>query len=137
MTDIFISYSRIDIAFTRLLHTALKDNGFESWIDWQDIPPSTKWLQEVFTAIEEANSLIFILSSASARSDVCLKEIQHAIKNNKRIIPIVIGEINADEVHPSLSERHSRTPSLRARCRAPSPLWESWLSRYRGDSRAP
>ena len=44
MTDVFISYSRKDITFVRLLHDALKENGLETWIDWQDIPPSADWL---------------------------------------------------------------------------------------------
>ena len=35
MTDVFISYSRKDIAFARLLHEALIENGLETWIDWQ------------------------------------------------------------------------------------------------------
>ena len=48
MADVFISYSRKDIAFARILHKALKDNAFETWIDWQDIPPSTDWLAEVY-----------------------------------------------------------------------------------------
>ena len=48
MTDVFISYSRKDIAFARLLHEALVENGLETWIDWQDIPPSADWLAEVY-----------------------------------------------------------------------------------------
>ena len=57
---IFISYSRKDIAYAKLLHNALNENGFETWIDWQDIPPSSEWLNEVYTAIEQANTFIFI-----------------------------------------------------------------------------
>ena len=37
MTDVFISYSRKDIAFARLLHEALLEKELEPWIDWQDI----------------------------------------------------------------------------------------------------
>lgn len=103
MSDIFISYSRKDIAYARLLHKALNENDFETWIDWQDIPPSTEWLQEVFTAIEEANTFIFIISASSVLSDVCKKEIEHANKNNKRIIPIVIDDVNPSKVHPALA----------------------------------
>lgn len=33
MADVFISYSRKDIAFARILHNALKENDFETWID--------------------------------------------------------------------------------------------------------
>ena len=35
MTDVFISYSRKDIAFARLLHESLAENDLETWIDWQ------------------------------------------------------------------------------------------------------
>lgn len=103
MTDIFISYSRKDIAFARLLHEALKKNGFDTWIDWQDIPPSTDWLHEVYTAIEEADTFIFILSSSSTISDICKLEIEHARKNNKRLIPIAVKDVDPSSVHPALA----------------------------------
>jgi WD40 repeat protein len=103
MTDIFISYSRKDIAYARLLHKALKESEFETWIDWQDIPPSTEWLAEVYTSIEEASTFIFILSETSTLSEVCTLEIDHARKNNKRIIPIVIDDVQPNKVHPALA----------------------------------
>ena len=71
MSDVFISYSRKDIAFARLLHGALKDNGLETWIDWQDIPPSADWLAEVYEAIEGSDSFIFIISQTSVDSEIC------------------------------------------------------------------
>ena len=46
MTDVFVSYSRKDIAFARILHEALVERGLETWIDWQDIPPTADWLAE-------------------------------------------------------------------------------------------
>ena len=103
MADVFISYSRKDISYARLLHEALKENGFETWIDWQDIPPSTDWLREVYTAIEGADTFIFILSASSSISEVCQLEINHASKNNKRLIPIVINDVNPSIVHPVLA----------------------------------
>ncbi|MBA4419858.1 MAG: hypothetical protein C0391_01795 [Anaerolinea sp.] len=103
MTDVFISYSRKDIAFARLVHEALRENGFDTWIDWQDIPPSTDWMREVYTAIEQTDTFIFILSSASTISDICKLEIEHARKNNKRLIPIVINEVDPSSVHPVLA----------------------------------
>ena len=103
MSDLFISYSRKDIAYARLLHKALKENDLETWIDWQDIPPSSEWLKEVYTAIEEANTFIFILSSSSALSEICILEIDHARKNNKRIVPIVIDDVEPSKVHPALA----------------------------------
>ena len=50
MADIFVSYSRKDIAFARILHQELNARDLETWIDWQDIPPSADWLAEVAPA---------------------------------------------------------------------------------------
>lgn len=102
MNDLFISYSRKDISYARLLHKALEENNFKIWIDWQDIPPGTDWLKEVYTAIEGANIFIFILSASSILSEVCQKEIDHAEANNKRIIPIVIDDVGPSRVHQAL-----------------------------------
>jgi len=103
MSDIFISYSRKDIAFARLLHKALQDSGLETWIDWQDIPPSADWLEEVYDAIEGADSFVFIISPAAVKSEICEKEIAHAAKNNKRLIPVVIDQIDPQVVPTSLA----------------------------------
>jgi WD40 repeat protein len=103
MSDVFISYSRKDIAFARILHQALKENDLETWIDWQDIPPSTDWLAEVYEAIEQSDSFIFIISETSVDSEICGLEIAHAAKNNKRLIPIVINDIDAQIVPKELT----------------------------------
>jgi len=103
MTDVFISYSRKDIAFARLLHQALIENGLETWIDWQDIPPSADWLAEVYQAIEEADAFVFVISETSLTSEICSLEIAHAHQHNKRLIPIVIKDVDAEQVPRELS----------------------------------
>jgi ankyrin repeat protein len=103
MADVFISYSRKDIAFARLLYQALDESALETWVDWQDIPASTEWLAEVFEAIEQADTFIFIISKTSIESEICKLEISHAIKNKKRLIPIVIDEIDPRRVTPELA----------------------------------
>ncbi len=103
MTDVFISYSRKDIAFARLLHQALAENGLETWIDWQDIPPSADWLAEVYEAIEGADAFVFVISETSLGSEICGLEIAHAAKHNKRLIPIVIKDVEAEQVPKELA----------------------------------
>jgi len=78
MTDVFISYSRKDIAFARMLNEALIENDLETWIDWQDIPPSTDWLGEVYEAIKGADAFVFVISETSLNSETCGLEINHA-----------------------------------------------------------
>lgn len=103
MSDVFISYSRRDIAFARLLHQALKEQHLEPWIDWQDIPPSADWLAEVYQAIEQSDTVVFIISPTSIDSEICGKEIAHAVKNNKRLIPLVVADVDPRQVSPSLA----------------------------------
>ncbi|MFO8035929.1 MAG: TIR domain-containing protein [Anaerolineales bacterium] len=103
MADIFLSYSREDIAFARRLHAGLREAGLETWVDWQDIPPSTDWLEEIYEAIEKSDVFIFIISSDSVDSEVCSKEVAHAVRNNKRLIPIVLDDIPAWSVTPELA----------------------------------
>jgi WD40 repeat protein len=103
MADVFISYSRKDIAFARRLHAGLRESELETWIDWQDIPPSSDWMAEVYVAIEQADAFIFIISRDSVASEVCSREITHAAQNNKRLIPIVIEDIAPRQVTPRLA----------------------------------
>lgn len=103
MSDVFISYSRNDIAFAKLLHAVLKDNRLDTWIDWQDIPPSADWLAEIYEAIEGADTFVFIISETSLESEICGYEIAHASKHHKRLIPIVIHDIEAGRVPKELA----------------------------------
>ncbi len=103
MPDAFISYSRKNIAFARLLMDALEKNDIQIWIDWQDIPPSADWLAEVYEAIESSDNFIFIISENSVVSEICDLEIKHAIENNKRLIPIVVNEVEPSKVPAPLS----------------------------------
>lgn len=98
MPDAFISYSRNNIAFARLLMEAFEKNKIQAWIDWQDIPPSADWLAEVYEAIEQSDAFIFIISENSVISEICSLEIKHAVENNKRLIPIVVNEVEPAKV---------------------------------------
>ena len=90
--DVFISYSRKDIAFARLIQDSLKQSQVDTWIDWERIPIGEKWWSEIREAIQNANVFMFIISKNSIGSSVCKDEINQAIRNNKRVIPIIVDE---------------------------------------------
>ena len=90
MTDVFISYSRKDKEFALRLHEALTRGEYKVWIDWKDIHPTTDWWEEIEAGIEAANVFIFIMSSDSLNSKYCNKEIDHAVRHNKKLIPVAI-----------------------------------------------
>lgn len=99
MSDIFISYSRKDQRFVKKLFNALADQKHEAWVDWQGIPPTAEWLTEVYSAIDATNAFIFVLSPDSVSSEICQLEVNHAIQQNKRLIPVLLREINSADLH--------------------------------------
>lgn len=93
MVDVFISYSRRDKTFVQRLHEALVVNGRDVWVDWEDIPLTADWWAEIQEGIEGADAFIFIISPDSVASKVCQQELEHAIKHSKRLIPLVLREV--------------------------------------------
>ncbi len=104
MSDVFISYSRKDIAFARLLQESLKQSQVDTWIDWERIPVGEKWWKEICEAIENANVFMFIISNNSVGSSVCKDEINQALQNNKRIIPIIVDDLRPEVIKEFVPE---------------------------------
>jgi WD40 repeat protein len=106
MTDVFISYAREDRKFVQQLHGALSNAGRESWVDWEGIPASAKWMAEVRAAIDEADCFCFVVSPDSVESPVCREEAAHAAASNKRILPLLHREV-ADGLVPETVAAHN------------------------------
>ncbi|MBI5954301.1 MAG: TIR domain-containing protein [Chloroflexi bacterium] len=104
MTKVFISYSRKDKVFAGRLTEALGKSELETWIDWEDIPPTADWMDQIHKGIEQADAFLFLLSPDSVASKVCEQEVDHAVQNGKRLIPIVARDVNPNDVHPALGK---------------------------------
>ena len=102
MAKVFVSYSRKDIEFAKRLTGELQKSDLDFWIDWEGIPPTVDWWREIEKGIEEADAFLFLISPDSARSKICGQEINTAVKNGKRIIPVVIREIEWQDTPPQL-----------------------------------
>jgi len=92
MPDIFISYSRRDKEFAEKLVKSLEANGRDVWIDFEDIPFAAEWWEEICSGIDASEATVFIISADALESKVCGLEVNYAIKNNKRLIPILYRE---------------------------------------------
>jgi WD40 repeat protein len=103
-TDVFISYSRRDREFVRRLHEALLERGKDPWVDWEDIPATSVWRDRIAAGIDAAPAFIFVLSPDSLGSEECAKELQHALAVNKRIVPIVVRQVEPAEAPTELAE---------------------------------
>src|SRR5258708_4439220 len=104
MAAVFISYSRSDRECAEILNRGLKEANRETWIDLEDILPSAGWLEEVKLAIENADVFIFIISPHSLASEVCKSELNHAVVNKKRIVPVLYREVALSTLPLALRE---------------------------------
>ena len=106
MADVFISYSRVDLAFVRRLHDALDARGKDVWMDERDIAPSADWLAEIYAGIEGADDIVFVVSPESVASGICASEVSHAEKHGKRIVPIVVRELGDQAAPAAIAARN-------------------------------
>ena len=85
---VFISNSREDLDFADQLNAALDAYGFECFIDRQGISGGEDWKRRLGNLIREADTVVFVLSPTSARSDICAWEVEEATRLGKRILPV-------------------------------------------------
>jgi hypothetical protein len=104
MNDVFISYAREDSGFVRTLFNVLSERDRKAWVDWKNIPPSVDWKKEIFAAIESAFVFVFVISPDSIASDVCREELDHALKYNKKLVPLIYRELPRKEIHRELKD---------------------------------
>ena len=104
MSKLIVSYSRKDSTVARKLIDSFKQINFDVWVDWEDIPPAVGWLEQILRGIEESDVFVFLISPDSVASEVCKVEIEHAAKNNKRIIPIVLRDIDPKTAIPTIRD---------------------------------
>lgn len=94
--DAFISYGRVDSKeFATKLQACLEEQGLRVWFDFDNIPLGVDFQNQIDDGIETASHFLFIISPHSVNSPYCRKEIELAIKYNKRIIPLLhVEQIN-------------------------------------------
>lgn len=93
LKKIFFSYSRTDATdFASRLAVDLKKEGFNIWIDQQDIRAGSEWDLEIERALETCDCLLFIESEHSVVSNNVLDEVYYALEQHKKVIPIIFHD---------------------------------------------
>ena len=105
MSDVFISYSRLDREFVGQLREALAAQKQDVWIDWESIPPSQAWWNEIQKGIAGANNFVVVISPNAMASPICQLEIEYARKIGKRIIPVLHLDYDRDEAVREIASR--------------------------------
>ena len=121
MSDVFLSYSRKDTKFVREIFELLSARKREAWIDLHDIEYSAKWWEEICAGIDGADNFVLFVSPNSLESLFCHREIQHALKHNKRIIPCLFKQIDQQ----AMFQAWQNNPDL---CKYEQLAHENWES---------
>ena len=103
---VFISYSRDDLYSADQLDDALNACGFECVIDRHGISGGEDWKRRLGNLISEADTVLFVLSPTSARSEICDWEVEEATRLGKRILPIICRSLEGASSPSRLRERN-------------------------------
>jgi hypothetical protein len=100
---IFISHATKDDPFVKELRTALAGLGLSVWVDSRNLRGGAKLAPEIAQAIEQARQFIVVISPNTVNSTWVRKEIQLALRIEKRrkaegyrVIPILLAGIEPD-----------------------------------------
>lgn len=87
---LFFSYSRQDgSAFALRLAVDFKKQGYDVWIDQEDIRAGMEWDTEIEKALESCDCLLFLETPKSVVSVTCLDEVHYALEHDKKVIPLI------------------------------------------------
>jgi hypothetical protein len=105
MTDLFISYARVDRGRIEVLAALLEQQGYSVWWDRQ-IVAGTAFDKEIERALADARCVIVAWSEHSVGSDWVRAEAAFALETNK-LVPIAL-----DRSHPPIRFIHTHTLDL-------------------------
>lgn len=93
---IFLSYGHDEYEkLAQRLKRDLKSEGFEIWIDKEEIKGSADWEIAIEKGISSSDWLVLMMTEHSVRrpDGVCLDEVSYARLLGKQIVPIMIQEV--------------------------------------------
>lgn len=100
---VFISYAREDAAFVRRLEEALQLKGIQVSGDWL-LVRGENYQNQLRDLQLGADAVVFVLSPDSIASSPCHSELEAAVQQNKRILPVVYTDPgSAENLPPSLA----------------------------------
>jgi formylglycine-generating enzyme required for sulfatase activity len=103
---VFISYSRRDSGdFAKELVGGLDLVGFAPLLDQHDIAAGEDWEARLGGLIRQADTVVFVISPEAVKSERCAWEVNTALAETKRVLPIVAKAVPDSEIPEHLRRR--------------------------------
>jgi hypothetical protein len=93
---IFISHSHIDNAWCETLTLALRDQGYDTWIDLREPRGEMQWLDEIQNELQSRDIIVVILTPDAWKSDWVHQEMNLAMTKKKILIPVHLKQTKVD-----------------------------------------
>jgi hypothetical protein len=104
---VFISYSRRDSSdFADELLVGLELAGFAPFLDRHDIVAGEDWEARLAGLIQQADTVVFVISPEAVRSERCKWEVDKTVSLSKRLLPVVFKPVPDTEIPKQLGSRH-------------------------------
>lgn len=105
LSDVFVSYRRVNVGFAKKLVASLNEAGKEVWVDWEDIPPGSEaFTEDIKRGLEGADAFICVLTPEYLESTYCVDmELGYALELKKKIIPIVLQKFDETRTPANIS----------------------------------
>lgn len=95
--DAYISYGKQESQeFSHRILNRLNENNLNVYMDREDIPLMIENEEFVYSTILASDNFIYVISPNSVRSELCKKELDFALRYNKRVIPVVHHDLGSD-----------------------------------------
>jgi hypothetical protein len=103
---VFISYSRRDSSeFVDELVVGLELVGFAPFIDRHDIAAGENWEDRLGGLIDQADTVVFVVSPDAVKSERCAWEVERALEKSTRLLPVVFKSVLEADIPEGLRER--------------------------------
>jgi hypothetical protein len=103
---VFISYSRKDSSdFADELVAGLELAGFAPYLDRHDIAAGEDWEARLAGLIQQADTVVFVISPEAVRSERCKWEVNNTVALSKRLLPVVFKPAPDAEIPKQLRSR--------------------------------
>ena len=102
MTQVFLCHAEKDRGMADQVRYTLMRAGITSWTHHGDIEFGSDFQAAMVRGMEESDNVVFLISAYSLQSQYCLQELYHALSLHKRIIPMLVGEVEVAQIPPPL-----------------------------------
>jgi hypothetical protein len=102
---VFLSYNSNNQGMAKNIQRELELNDIFTWKAPMDVSAGGDYIEEEINAIRECNASVLLLSASAQESEEVKIEFEEAMKNNKKIFPILLGTFEINQYYRTALHR--------------------------------